>query len=126
MGFMASLAGVLCFLLAVNWHFVLRRKSSYVGWRRRAVLVALAFSSAALCGEFVLTLAAYFYPLNQMEDASLTAWTVAFLAVGIVTLSGFVLATIGQGPPRMASVVWSIVSGAFFFVHGFLSMNSFH
>ena len=126
MGFMAVCAGVLCFLLALNWYFVLRRKVAYVGWRRRAALVALAFPSSALCGQLVLT--AYFYPLNQTSESGLgsNAWTVLFIAVAILTFCGPLVVMISVGTPRVSPIVWSIVAFGFFFISGFLFMNSFH
>jgi len=128
MGFMAVCAGVLCFLLALNWYFVLRRKVAYIGWRRRAALVALAFPSSALCGELVLTATAYFYPLNQTSESGLgsNAWAVLWVAVAILTFCGPIVVMISKGTPRISSIVWSIVAFGFFFVTGFIFMNSFH
>ena len=128
MGFMAVCAGVLCFLLALNWYFVLRRKVAYIGWRRRAALIALAIPSSALCGELVLTVTAHYYPLNKTNDSGLgsNAWAVLFIAVGLLTFCGPIAAIIGEGTPRISSIVWSIVAFGFFFVTGFIFMNSFH
>lgn len=128
MGLMAMSAGVLSVFLMLNWYLILRRKEVYVGWRRWAALIALAFPTAALCGELVLTAIAYFHPLNQMNgtELGLDAWGVSFIAVGVLGACGFVVALVGKGSPRIASLVWSMVACAFFFINSFLVINSFH
>lgn len=128
MGLMAVSAGVLCLLLGLNWYFILRRNVAYVFSTRRAAVVALAFPSAALCGQLVLTATAHFYPLNQTNDSGLgdKAWAVLFILVILLTLCGPFVAIISNGTGRIASIVWSVVAFGFSSVTGFLFMNSFH
>lgn len=126
MGLMAISAGFLCFLLVLNWYFVLRRRVVGIG-PTRAGMVALAFPSAALCGQLLLTATAYFYPLGERNPGlGDKASTVLALAVAVLTLVGPYLAITSKGIGHVSSIIWSIVAFGFFLISSFFFVNSFH
>lgn len=135
-GIMTMFEGGLILLMAGTWWRVLRRHEPYVGWRRVASLAGLALPTLALLIELGLTAdVAHYGSLEASDAASVRGgwaalearlWLWSFFAVGLLSLSGLILAIVAKGSPRLAAALWSFMVLGSFFVNLVLSVNSFH
>lgn len=128
--------GALAVFMAGTWLWVLRQQVVYVGWRRTASLAGLALPTLALIVELVLAAVILHYrSLDALDATTLRGgwsafggrlWMWSFLATGLLSFCGLVLAILGKGNPRVAAAVWSSVVLGSFFVNLVLAVNSFH
>jgi|SRR5260370_5776077 len=127
--------GGLGILLVGTWWLVLGRGEAHVGWRRKASLVSLVLPSVALAVLVAISTIAHFHPLDEMDDASLRGgwyafvialWFCAHIATGVLPFCGIMSATLGNGRPRLAGTMWSVIALALFLFSLILSVNSFH
>lgn len=133
---MAISEGALAVFMAGTWWWVLRQQVVYVGWRRTASLAGLALPTLALIVELVLAAVILHYrSLDALDAATLRGgwstfggrlWMWSFLATGLLSFCGLVLAILGKGNPRVAAAVWSSVVLGSFFANLVLAVNSFH
>jgi len=128
--------GALSLFMVWTWMWVLRQQGVYVGWRRTASLLGLALPTSALIVELALAVVLIHYKSLEGLDAASRGggwsawgarfWTWSFLATGVLSLSGLILAIMGKGSPRAVAAVWSSIMLGTFFVKLILAVNSFH
>jgi hypothetical protein len=127
--------GVSGILIAATWWWVVRQHVMYAGWRRKASLLALAVATVALALEFLLAVVLHLRSLDALDAASRQggwpafvgrAWIWSFMATGVLSFCGLMLAALGQGSPRLAGALWSSLVLGFFIVSLVLAVNSFH
>lgn len=132
----ATSEGALAVFMAGTWWWLLRQQVVYVGWRRTASLAGLALPSLALIVELMLAAVILHYGSVDALDAATRRggwsalggrlWMGSFLATGVLSFCGLILAILGKGNPRVAAAVWSSVVLGSFFANLVLAINSFH
>lgn len=128
--------GVLAFLIAGTWRWLLRQPDASVGWRRTASRLALAFTTLALTCELLFASATAHYGTQVAWNTA--AWgqgqpefavrflLCSFFASGPLSLCGLVLATVGKGKARVPAALWSMLVLGSFFGNLALMVNSIH
>jgi hypothetical protein len=91
-------------LFAGTWIWVLRAKRSWIGWREKSAFFGFLCVSLAVILDLFLTAVMH---LRGDSNFAATLFTVTFIAGILLSIAGMVLAIMGKGTPKVATLIWS-------------------
>lgn len=109
--------------LGGTWYWEFRRRSRWVGKRRKLAIYSLVFASIAVLIDLALSAIMHFH--SSPDDLfAAKAFAVSLLLVMLFSVAGLSCGVVGRGTPRISGLVWSIlmlVQVAITFMAGFVS-----